>query len=279
MPAPLDHALAKLKSRAPRPTGAAPLQLDIWPERVRVLPNALARCALFTAAGKREQRATYQRAPLVSTQDLELHYTGEELRQDDQDVWLQVVHLARRTPLGDRVELTGHGLLAALGWGRGADRYERVRASIQRMTECTVWVATAGQAHGWSGRLIDSFAWRDEDGQGAATWRIQLDPKIVRLFAPQEVAWVQWEQRLALRPLAKWLHSFYSTHREPHPHRVETLHKLCGSRAARVANFRNDLQRACDELVEHGFLAGWQHDPRADTIAVTRRGAPIAALA
>jgi hypothetical protein len=254
----------------------AQAQLEIWPERVRALPNALARCALFTAAGKREARRPLQRERLVSLADIEVSYTGQELRQDDQDVWLQVVHMARTEAVGNHVELTGHSLLSALGWGRGADRYERVRASIQRMTEATIWISSPGRVHGWSGRLIGEFAWRDEDGEGSAAWRVKLDPKIVSLFAPQDVSWVEWTQRLKLKPLAKWLHGFYCTHREPHPYRVATLHQLCGSRATRIANFRNDVKKSLDELVKEGFLKEWSHDPRGDTISVVRRPRQVA---
>lgn len=268
---PARQARIEAARRSARAAEPQQMQLDIWPERVRALPNALARSALFTAAGKREPRAALQRTKLVSLTDIEVMYTGEELRQDDQDVWLQVVHMARTAAVGDTVELTGHALLQALGWGRGADRYERVRASIQRMTESTVWITSPGQVHGWSGRLIGEFAWRDEDGQGSATWRVKLDPKVVALFAPVDVSWIEWEQRLKLRPLAKWLHSFYASHREPHPYRVVTLHQLCGSRSNRLANFRNDVKKSLDELVNEGFLTGWSHDPRGDTISVTRR--------
>ncbi len=276
MPHAIDAAIAKLKQR----TRAAPaMQMDIWPERVRALPNPLARCALFTAAGKKEDRVAFKRTLLASLSDREIHYTGEELRQDDQDVWLQVVHLARVHPAGDRVELTAHAVLMALGWGRSADNYKRLRASILRMTEATVWVTSPGQTDGWSGRLVDKVHWRDEDNAGSTTWQIQLDRRIIELFAPNGVSHIEWEQRLTLKPLAKWLHSFYSTHREPHPYRVATLHQLCGSKSARIAHFRNSLMHSFEELVAVGFLEAFQHDARTDTIAVTRRARMLALTA
>jgi hypothetical protein len=45
----------------------------------------------------------------------------------------------------------------------------------------------------------------------------------------------------------------------------------CGSRATRIANFRNDVKKSLDELVKAGFLKEWSHDPRGDTISVVRR--------
>lgn len=247
-----------------------PVQLSIWPERVRALPNTLARCALFTAAGKKEPRAQLKRQQLVTLAGAELSYTGEELRQDDQDVWLQVVHTARQHPLGDRVELSGHSIIRALGWGRSADCYARLRASLMRMTECTVWSTQEGR-NPWSGRLIHETRLHGELGTGDGTWALQLDPKIVALFAPNGVSLVEWEQRLTLKPLAKWLHSFYSTHANPYPYRVPTLHQLCGSKSSRMSHFRAGLLGSLDELVEAGFLDSWARDTRTDTVSVVRR--------
>ncbi|WP_420915446.1 plasmid replication initiator TrfA [Burkholderia glumae] len=84
--------------RASEKTGARPLpvQLPLWAPRKRGLPNPLARCALFTASGKTEPRIDFKRSVIASLEGYEIAYTGEELRQDDQDVFLQLVHVARQ---------------------------------------------------------------------------------------------------------------------------------------------------------------------------------------
>jgi hypothetical protein len=255
------------------------LQLDIWPESQRVIPNSLARCALFTAAGKKEPRQVFTQERIASLTDMAVYYTGTELRQDDLDVWMQVVHMTRKKPAGDWIETSGSALLSALGWGRGADRYVRVRQSVMRMTESTIWVLKPGEEPGRSNvrsrRLIRDFAAGGEGANGEegtrGTWALQLDPEIVALFAPDETSRIHWEQRLRLGPMAKWLHCFYSTHREPYPYRVERFMELCGSRATRLSTFRASLLKALGELQEAGFLADWQHDPRSDLVSVTRK--------
>lgn len=276
-PDPLSSAKARIDSIRRRQQGEEPAQLelqlfsDIWPERVRALPNSMARCALFTSADKRKERRQYMQATLVSLEDMEVQYTGQELRQDDQDVWLQIVHIARAQRVGAWVETTGNKLLTALEWGRGKDRYQRLKQSIRRMTEATIWIVTPGQSVGMNRRLIENVIWDEADEEGGSAWRIRLDHRIADLFAPQDRSLVEWSLRLKLTPLAKWLHSFYSTHREPYPYRVETLYKLCGSTAARLSHFREDLKRALDKLVEAEFLQAWEHDSRSDTISVKRR--------
>ena len=273
----LSSSKARIENIRRRQQAEEPVQLqlqllpDIWPERVRALPNSMARCALFTSADKRKERRQYTQATLVSLEDMEVQYTGQELRQDDQDVWLQIVHIARAQRVGEWVETTGNKLLTALEWGRGKDRYLRLKQSIRRMTEATIWIVTPGQSIGMNRRLIENVIWDEADEEGGSAWRIRLDYRIADLFAPQDRSLVEWSTRLKLTPLAKWLHSFYATHRDPYPYRVETLYKLCGSTSARLSHFREDLKRALQKLVEVEFLVSWEHDNRSDTISVKRK--------
>jgi hypothetical protein len=109
--------LGKKVSRNPSKTRQVASQLPLWPERARAMPNPLARSALFTSSGKAEVRAAFRRDKGMSIQGFEIVYTGEELRQDDQDVFLQIVHLARTAPLANGVEISGYAVLMALGWG------------------------------------------------------------------------------------------------------------------------------------------------------------------
>jgi len=70
--------------------------------------------------------------------------------------------------------------------------------------------------------------------------------------------------------LAKWLHSFYSTHKEPFPHKVETLHKLTASNAKDLRTFRPKLKAALALLVERGFFLSARIDPKSDLVIVER---------
>ncbi|MBN3839257.1 plasmid replication initiator TrfA [Burkholderia sp. Ac-20349] len=246
-------------------------QLGFWSERVRGLPNALARSALFTASGKTELRAQYTRHEVVSVKGITVYYTGEELRQDDQDVFLQAVHLTRLFPLGNQIEVSGHALLTALGWGRSKPNYERLKRTIARLVEGTIWVSFDDGRTGYTGRLIDKLKWRDDSETGERVrWKLFLDQDIVALFGENMFSLIDWEQRLSLSSLAKWLHSFYFTHREPVAYKVETIHKLCGSKAKHLAKFRYKLRESLDELVAIGFFSEARIDPHTDAVIVTR---------
>jgi hypothetical protein len=251
----------------------APAQLEFWSERVRGLPNALARCALFTAGSKRDVRAVFHDEPIVSLQNFTVLYSGDELRQDDQDVFLQLVHLARGLPLGSKIEITGNAVLKVLAWGRSKRDYARLRGSLKRLKKANVEV-NGSDNRGFIGSLLMTLAWEgqdaDADGEGTSThWTISLDPKIIALFGSDTYTLIDWETRLKLTPLAKWLHSFYITHREPMPYKVETLHKLCGSRTKLLKHFKAALKDALDELKQVGFIQ--EFDIGTDLVTVRRR--------
>lgn len=263
-----------IQTKAAARNGAVPVQLDFWSERVRGLPNALARCALFTAGSKKDERAVFRDEPIVSLQSITILYSGDELRQDDQDVFLQLVHLARGLPLGSKIEITGNAVLKVLGWGRSVRDYVRLRASLKRLKKANVEVSGADH-RGFIGSLLMTLAWEGEDesaanGEGTSThWTISIDPKIIALFGSDAYTLIDWETRLKLTPLAKWLHSFYITHREPLPYKVETLHKLCGSRTRLLKHFRASLKSALEELREVGFLSTFEVG--VDLVTVKRR--------
>lgn len=250
---------------------AGPLQLPLWPSNLRGLPNSMARSALFTVGNNKTPRVQFQRDKIATVAGYEIFYTGTELRQDDEDVFLQIVHLARMHPLGDVVEVSGLALLRALGWGTGADPYNRLRNIIERLKEGTIKISHQGGKRGYAGSMIRKFAWQSDENATAQTkWKIYLEKEVVDLFADDEYSLLVWEERRKLGSLAQWLHSFFHTHREPLPYKVKTIYQLCGSRSASLSGFRRDLKKALDTLVDIGFLKHWKHTPEIDTISVRR---------
>jgi len=105
-------------------------------------------------------------------------------------------------------------------------------------------------------------------------YKVAIDQITGRLYS---VGWsgINWEQRQLLRgkPLALWLHGYYASHAEPFPVKVETLHRLCGSKEKILYNFRHQLRKALDELKSCGAVAGWQIDPETDLVTVDRGAA------
>ncbi|MCL2524877.1 MAG: plasmid replication initiator TrfA [Betaproteobacteria bacterium] len=220
----------------------ADAQLPLWPEPMRGVPNGVLRSALFGAI-KRGKRRYMEREPIACVKGISIIYTGPRLDQSDLDVWEGALHLARLVKLGNRIEFTEKAFLRLIGRGGpggsniGKSDREWLRKVLARLTATAVEVTQGPYTYG--GSLIDEYF---RDGI-SSRYAVILNPRMKAIFNRDSWTQVDWSVRHALigHPLAQWLHGFYSTHAEPIPYKVETLHLLCGSEAGE--NARNDAER------------------------------------
>lgn len=264
----------KTPARRSAPVQPSQLQLPIWPQDVRGFPNAISRSALFNVANARKgERANYKRKTIASLSGIEITYSGEELRQCDEDLWMQVIHMGRVQELGTEVRFTANAMLTELGWTKNSGSYKRLVDCMDRLkaSAVTVTIKKDGVRKGYSGSLIRSFKWKEDFSDSPMReWVVLLEPEIIVLFQPSDYSRLDWKLRLKLPPLAKWLHSFYHSHAQPYPYKVETLHGLTGSEIAEMRQFRYKLKKALELLVESGFLASAHIDARTDLVFVQR---------
>ena len=231
---------------------SSPAQLPLWPEPMRGVPNGILRSALFGAV-KRGKRRYMEREPVAAVDGVDLIYTGPRLDQADLDVWEGALHLARLIPLGDRIEFTEKGFLKLIGRGGeggeniGKSDREWLKKTLARLKANAVEVKQGPYAYG--GSLVDEY-FRDESTR---RYVLILNPRMKVMFGRDGWTQIDWSIRQALRgyPLAQWLHGFYSTHAQPYPLKVETLHKLCGSETG--AEAKTDAER-------HKAVTGWRDD-------------------
>jgi hypothetical protein len=154
--------------------------------------------------------------------------------------------------------------------------YQRLRECINRLTATSVTVKldsplASGRKGGFANSLVRKFAWDEEAIRGSSQrWKVWLEKDIIRLFDDNSFTKIDWEQRLRLPPLAKWLHQFYFTHSEPYAVKVATIKTLCGSRIAELNKFRYKLKESLTLLKEEGFLLAFAVDPRTDLVSVKR---------
>jgi hypothetical protein len=113
---------------------------------------------------------------------------------------------------------------------------------------------------------------KDEETQ---EWVIELDAKLRPLFAADQFTQVEWAVRHALdgKPMAQWLHGFYASHAKPFPIKVETLHRLCGSEAKRMTDYKIDLRRNLDAVAEASEAHGERisYEIRDDLVHVEKK--------
>lgn len=266
----LKKQLDKLSKAVTERQKGAVIQLPLWPEPKRGTPNSFLRSALF-AAVQGKDRQYLKNQTLSSLNGITVKFTGQQLDQSDLDVWEQAIHYARVHPLGDTCHFSAHSFLKAIGRSNGKSQHDWLYGVFLRLTACAVEISHEGKTY--FGPLIKSGL-KDE---ASKQYCLELNRELIRLFGENQWTAVDWEQRqlLTRQPLAAWLHAFLSSHRKPHPMKVQTLAELSGSRNIQPASFKRQLLKALDRLVEIGFLVTYL--VKGDLITVERTQVQIAA--
>lgn len=219
------------------------LQLPFWPEPSRAVPNGFLRSALFGALAKGRRR--YINGEKIAAVDgVTIRYKGEQLDQGDLDVWEGVLHVVRLQELGNQCRITSYALLKAMSKTDTGKNRTTLHNRIERLVANALTIKQG--RYTYMGSLI-RFAAKDEQTQ---EWIIELDVNLSPLFAADQFTKIEWAVRQDLngKPLAQWLHGFYSTHAKPHPLKNETLLTLSGSENANPRSAQQKLQKALNEV-------------------------------
>lgn len=232
--------------------GATASPLPLWPDAVRAAPNAILRSALFAvvARGKRKTFARYE--SIATVEGVEIQYKGEALDQADLDVWLTILHLARKHPAGHEFKTTSYALLKMLGRADTASNRNRLADRIDRLYECSLKFTYNGGMY--KGRLLPEVA-RDPSNK---QWAFSITGRMAALFGRVHYSQVNAAIRRALdgKPLAQWLHCFYSSHAKPYPMNIDTLLRLSGSANETPRSANQKVRRALIEVAEAATACG-----------------------
>jgi len=253
-------------------------QLVLWPEGERGIPNELVRCAVFSAKNRKEKRGIYSaKTPLVMpvVGGGEVIYIGEELRQDDETVWMQLVHMAKEQR-SEEITFTPHSFLKAINWPTNGPSYARLLTSIRRLATSGIEVYSSRFDRGVSTKLIARYEYAKNTNE---PWKVRVfDRSDMLLFLFDKLySRLDWQTRLTLpEGVATWLHGFLSSHREPFDHKVETLAIGAGltlesaedgqldeggrlaRRQERLRDIRKTIRRALAMLQDVGFLESFE---------------------
>lgn len=233
-----------------------------------IVPNVLLRGALFSAAGGK--RELLQRVRVASLSNIEITYTGARLGQGDLDIWHGLLCVSASAD-GWR-EFSARSFLAAIGRASGKTDRDWLETGVARLSATTVEVRHlpegGGEGKVYGGSLIDEFV-RVEGKDG--WWRVRANPRLADLFAPNGWTLIDHKARaqLARRPLAQWLHAFYSTHATPIPYGAQKLMNLSGAGRGEVRRFRELLGPAlCEVAAATGWLCTF--DRSSDVVTVSK---------
>lgn len=233
-------------------------------------PNATLRSALFAGANSLGKRGL-RRETLASLSNITLIYTGMRLDQGDLDCWMAVMQSAHEGELDDqgRFLVSGHRLLQLMGLKNTGPNQELLDARLSKLKSGAIDIKNG--RFSYEGSLIDEV-YRDEETRQVV---VKLNPKMTVLFAPDS-GWTRLDltvrSKLGRNQLAKWLHAFVASHRQPLPIGAEKLKQLCASDITEMWKFRQNLKKAIEAV---NAATGWklELDPKTDLLT----GDPIRA--
>lgn len=246
-----------------------------WSDEIRCMPNEILRSALFNAKNRNQPRIYLKNQDIgVIGKSVRITYTGEELRQGDESVWLQLIHLAKSTSVGGVIEFTAYSMVQALRLTRSKPNPQHIKRlceSLRRMQATSLSVYSNRLGHGVSLSMIPKFEWRDEaTGSRLPKWRVCVAPELIKLFGDVHYTHLEWAQRLALPSgIATWMHGYLASHRDPMPIKLCTLHKGAGCTTETPRKFKQLIASALVELQQVGFLKTWEI--HGELVRVVRR--------
>jgi hypothetical protein len=229
--------------------------LPTWREDRQGSPNSFLRSALFAAIQSKD-RVYLDEAELFTQQGISVTYTGKQLNQEDLTVWLALVALMRKDPLGTKCSFNAHSILKYIGLEIGGSGYERLEKSILRMTACAVVIKTG--THTYMGSLIHDCVIDER----TKLYKLTLNRHLIKLFGDDDWTAIDWDQRKQLKnkPLCLKLHEYYSSHEKPYPVSLEFLSDLTGCKNSQKASFKRQVKTALEGLLKIGFLKSWSID-------------------
>lgn len=168
-------------------------------------------------------------------------YEGPELRQDDGQVFMALLNIARDVRVGKSVGFSPKLVCLSLwGYYDGSCR-SRLNATISRL-QCAIL-----QFPTFRVQLVQRF-----DFPQRGLWSVSLDTDIVQLFTKKSVVWLDQSQRRSLKNgLSTWLYGYIRSQTTLRPTKVERLRVQCGSGGA-LDGFRESLK------VAMGVMSGVQ---------------------
>lgn len=247
------------------PSGAKLIQFPLFPAETRPVSNDMARSALFSCVQGVDRRVLHN-AVLATVSDVKIEFTGQQLNQDDHDVLMQLVFMARDIRLGQFVVVSAYAILKGLGRQHGGHEHEQLRQEIERLTKGSVTLRS--KEINYTGHLID------ESLQDLRTrhWMYRFNVNMRAFFGLDNYTLIDWERRknLKRKDLARWLQLYLATHAKPFPVSVNYVRQKSGSQAAALREFRRMLKRALGELVVNEDIKDWRIERPSDLVYVER---------
>ncbi|MGZ4957642.1 MAG: plasmid replication initiator TrfA [Methylomonas sp.] len=222
-------------------------------ECLRPVPNVFIRSGLFSIDYKNSNQ-NYCLEKINCQHPFEIIFSGQRLSQKDLDVWLSLIYMAGGTIFGDIIDFCIGDLLDACGRSRSGASINAIIESLYRLSGSEIQVSelSNNKSHDkkmiFEGTLIKRFFVEKRENKHKRFYVI-LDHNLKYLYKYNSFTMLNWNERKKLgKPLAQWLHSFYSSHAQVYDLSINYIYGLCGSKTAHDWKFQQILESSLTEL-------------------------------
>ncbi|MGD9661512.1 MAG: hypothetical protein AB7U63_09580 [Porticoccaceae bacterium] len=223
------------------------VQLSLVPELVPAANAAIRSCLFTTGVGPREMFNDY--TPIITWhKNLIIRYKGEELRQDDCSLWIQLCKKATLNP-HFRVSCSFYQLLKELKLTDTGPNRKKLREQLDRLFEGKLHI-TFGNIE-YKGSILPEFA---IDGDGKIVANLSLT--ISKLLGIHDFSMLNWDVRLTLPPTSQWFHGFLKSQSGPDVIiSWDQIKGLSGSKEHSMDNFKRNFRKAVIKPLQRvGFI-------------------------
>ena len=241
-------------------------------KNIRIMPNSFASSNLFTISDTRLSRKFLDNVEISSPSGITINYKGEELRQDDADVFLALIFLlnsstAKKEEFTTEAIFSAKELFVLMGWSYRNFYIDKLKGCLDRMKEA---VFRYPEKLGTTAISILSYIHYPLNKSDKSDYVVRVSNELFKLFDTNYTK-LNNEIRKQLKPMARWLYGYYASHSEPFPHKCETLKNYCGSGYSDLRNFRIALKRSLQELISVNFLHSFFIDSKTDLVHIRRQ--------
>ncbi|MCA1326221.1 hypothetical protein [Herbaspirillum sp. alder98] len=235
----------------------------------RALPNHLARSNLI-ALPSLGVKARVDGERLVSNQNVDLRYWGKRLSEKDGDLWMQLMHLGRRSTNRQKIKSHAATLLKALKETEGGKQYSWLYGALDALADAKFTIRIAAS----NGHVTDVTATGAlhmidclEICRGNISF--EIDPRWARLYANNQYVLIDWPTRLsfgAKQALAKSLLTYICTSKESEQRRSVEWLRARFRYSSPMDKFKRSLRNALSLLEKAGVARNLRFQKNSDGI-------------
>jgi hypothetical protein len=206
--------------------------------------------ALFGIAKSTERRVVdgvvrharkHIRQTFRTTNGASIEYRGEELRQNDLTVLLELLHLRAGMAASCEIEFSPYTFCSQIGWSDSKPDAEKLKESLLRMRQSIVIVERGGTKGSTIG-FVSQFSW------DSAKWCVTIDERIGALFSIRPTYLIIAQRKALSQGLQTWLYGYIRANKCGWAVPLESIHEACGSESKNLQEFARSVREALKRL-------------------------------